>query len=476
MLDTVSYASADTSQWFSGFSANSPHHGRHTYTDKISSRLQLGSSARITNVLGGAAVKGRVASVANSIEAELAYPEYRDYETRLAVFDQETRGNERIQAIARAGFFLDGCVLKCFKCGITITFRTYSCTTSGDITADHLRRSPQCAYAKSEQLRQLMRSSANERLRTFAGRWTQSIPNESLLAKTGFYVDPNGDGVPECAFCRIKISSWSPNEHPFDTHGRLAPFCPFVVDPPQDAIGYDICGTGPYGQAVPNAVTHSAPQYPNLASPKARMSTFDTWRGLVDPEALVETGLFFLKEGDSTKCYHCGIGFQGWQETDVPWEEHARLSPNCELIRLRRKQKIEGLQESPGEKNPLTFLREGKIQLESRDGEVPAPPSVSTKLNPPQEGSCSIFNTPEGLSQSATSSSRALNNSNIKIFSSPGSRNTESLTCKVCLVRQRETVMLPCNHFVTCATCAATLTHCPMCGTDIEQLFRPTSN
>jgi septal ring factor EnvC (AmiA/AmiB activator) len=44
-----------------------------------------------------------------------------------------------------------------------------------------------------------------------------------------------------------------------------------------------------------------------------------------------------------------------------------------------------------------------------------------------------------------------------------------SVTCIVCLDRNRECVLMPCAHYVLCADCASELRDCPICRAHIEQ-------
>ena len=37
---------------------------------------------------------------------------------------------------------------------------------------------------------------------------------------------------------------------------------------------------------------------------------------------------------DNTACFACGKNLDGWSETDSPYNEHARHSRECELVRL----------------------------------------------------------------------------------------------------------------------------------------------
>jgi baculoviral IAP repeat-containing protein 7/8 len=51
------------------------------------------------------------------------------------------------------------------------------------------------------------------------------------LSRNGFYyVGPNDDNV-KCAFCRLEISRWAPDDNIASEHGRHNPACPFITHP-----------------------------------------------------------------------------------------------------------------------------------------------------------------------------------------------------------------------------------------------------
>ena len=52
----------------------------------------------------------------------------------------------------------------------------------------------------------------------------------------------------------------------------------------------------------------------------------------------------------------------------------------------------------------------------------------------------------------------------------------EARQCAVCLLKERETVLLPCRHSVMCSTCTQHVQHssgrCPLCRGAIESSLR----
>jgi hypothetical protein len=48
----------------------------------------------------------------------------------------------------------------------------------------------------------------------------------------------------------------------------------------------------------------------------------------------------------------------------------------------------------------------------------------------------------------------------------------ESPECVVCLTNPKDTTLLPCRHFVTCAECLDRLEKCPLCRGPIKSYLR----
>lgn len=299
-----------------------------------------------------------------------------------------------------------------------------------------------------------MRSSLEGRRKTFCGRWSRFKPSGDDLARSGFYLADEPDSVPECAFCRGKITIWPVDEHPFDVHGRLFPGCSFVLAPPSYVISYDECGTGkPREASVQRTIA-----FPSMTSASSRRVTFDSWRGKVSRESLVEAGFFATGQRDAVKCFNCGVGLENWLEGDQPWEEHAKVSPNCELIRCRGRRPVErqlwagnpGLGKTPPELERKTPLLPVEVALlshqESRQQRV-----SPSKLRSSSEGR------PRGVTKATAGESPCL----------------PQTICIACQKAHRDSVIVPCGHFVLCHCCASGMSTCPVCGTKILQLIKP---
>eukprot|EP01083_Nonionella_stella_P046275 123879_1 len=86
-----------------------------------------------------------------------------------------------------------------------------------------------------------------------------------------------------------------------------------------------------------NWAMRSGAQYPELADPSVRISTFDEmpemWPHRVpSARTLARAGFFFSPSEDMPDkcvCFHCGIALVGWEQSDVPALEHLVQAPTC---------------------------------------------------------------------------------------------------------------------------------------------------
>ncbi|XP_053486920.1 E3 ubiquitin-protein ligase XIAP isoform X2 [Ictalurus furcatus] len=75
-----------------------------------------------------------------------------------------------------------------------------------------------------------------------------------------------------------------------------------------------------------------------MKSEDARLKTFSNWPSWspVQPHDLVQAGMFYVPESnrqeDRVQCFCCAGMLVNWEEGDDPWQEHARVYPDCLFI------------------------------------------------------------------------------------------------------------------------------------------------
>lgn len=352
------------------------------------------------------------------------------------------------------------------------------------------RRSRHSSFTE-EELGQLNLYSESDRLLTFEN-WNVPFIDKKDLASAGFYYINRGDQV-RCPFCHIGVGRWMVNDDPLSEHEKHSPHCTFVcarksaaesheeVDPeliqadeagPRSFSGEDTCGPfGIQGRQSPVLVLETmsrrtmneklninctnSPRFALYSTHSDRWETYDNWplNSPISPEALCEAGFFYTGEEDKAVCFHCGGALHHWDPTDEPWVEHALWFPNCryvlsvkgqKFVDSARKRKHEGLTRTREEiQAAIDVFREFVGQdVNKVNSEVKVDDSSS-------EGSSGY--------ESEPSSSQEI---------SANDKKTETdsrLTCLICLEAERDSILLPCYHVVTCLNCANQLTKCCFC-------------
>ena len=66
-----------------------------------------------------------------------------------------------------------------------------------------------------------------------------------------------------------------------------------------------------------------------------RFLSFQKFPSAFDKKALAASGFYYTGQGDSVRCFKCGIILHSWDESDNIDLEHYKHSPSCSLIRKR---------------------------------------------------------------------------------------------------------------------------------------------
>lgn len=260
-----------------------------------------------------------------------------------------------------------------------------------------------------------------DKLRTFRG-WPHRFLRPEDLARAGFHYTKDRDLV-VCEDCGVTIGDWQQSDDPLLEHKKWSPNCRFLKNLAPTAPAEDTCG--PYGirPMLPKDHRRMGPRYPMFTTKEERLKTFRDWPKSLKqkPEELAEAGFFYMNVGDKTTCFYCGVGCKDWEENDVPWEEHAKWSPDCIFLKLHK-----------GEE----FARSFTPKCEAAQVEETTEEKVANKKEE---------------EEAVTSDNKVI--------------------CKVCYNNEVGVAFVPCGH-AACLDCAAALTRCHICRAPIENFIR----
>jgi baculoviral IAP repeat-containing protein 7/8 len=203
-------------------------------------------------------------------------------------------------------------------------------------------------------------------------------------------------------------------------------------------------------------VPHRSPLIPSFVSPVSRLKSFERWCGPINPEILVECGLFHSGIGDVVICFHCAARLDCWRDEDDVWICHSRWHPQCEFV-LANKGPVYVREVRRIHSRLIESAFEDLIELAKKQGKVL---DLNFLKNVPDE--YLINKTIEQSKEIA----KAMNSDKMEI------EPRETVLCRICCEKEKNTVFLPCTHLLACSSCAVSVNKCPYCRLPVEGTFK----
>ncbi|AAK85597.1 IAP-1 [Epiphyas postvittana nucleopolyhedrovirus] len=251
-----------------------------------------------------------------------------------------------------------------------------------------------------------------ERHNSFENYPIDNVAFVNSLIINGFRYQ-NVDDAVMCEYCSAVIKNWHEDDCVEFVHATLSPYCVYANKIAQNENFANNLSTNAF------LVTPGKPicVYSRLTHTNARKSTFeDYWPAALQHLVanISEAGMFHTKLGDETACFFCDCRVRDWLPNDDPWQRHAIANPQCYFVVCIKGDEFCNAVRQRDELAPLQSV----VALEH----------VS---------------------------------------------NDENMECKICLERQRDTVLLPCRHFCVCMQCYFALDNkCPTCRQDVTDFVK----
>lgn len=340
---------------------------------------------------------------------------------------------------------------------------------------DYLPESP---YERMRPLRE----SFDKRLHTF-NNWHHTSVNPLDLVRDYFYYLGIDDKC-QCTQCGGVLGGWSLGDNVHREHRKHFPDCPFIqqclqnpepINPPQGYVsqGYNFGAQNPE-QSVPMETSQTPADKPGVTRPKyreyaleqTRLASFTGWPTQMKqkPDALAQSGFFYLGQGDKVKCFYCGGILWDWDPSDEPNTEHAKWFPKCPWLSLSKGDAfVEKVQKdmmnmtmnpSQPEETAVKVVEDTQPKIVSGT----QPSSSSTATGP---ASSKNYSTESHLNETEKINLQEVIEENRRI--------KEEKQCKICMDADVSVVFFPCGHLACCPKCAVPLEICPICRKPIEK-------
>lgn len=159
----------------------------------------------------------------------------------------------------------------------------------------------------------------------------------------------------------------------------------------------------------------------------------------VSKESLAQGGFYYksINRISYVICPYCHLKIGGWLSPEKTFIKHFRLAPKCRFIRMLVLEII----------NPLDITMDFKRLASLYDYNASIISQVEFKGD-----ILSVFD--------------ELNVLDIE-------RNiTHEMRCVICYTRQRDVLLLNCNHLCCCSRCSELIGTCPICRRNIENVLK----
>ena len=285
-----------------------------------------------------------------------------------------------------------------------------------------------------------MENEENRR-ETFRLKWKKEYNvDPEILIKNHFWYTGFNDLV-ECSFCYGRLSHWKQGDDVVQKHDENFPEC----------------------KKTYNKIRWEKPRYeikhPNYASLSSRMESYAEC-DFSTPQ-FPEAGLFYTGSGDSVTCFSCGGTLSDWQIDDEPMEEHIFwFGDECKFLLERYDKKHTEMMICARKMRYATLWDDQKPKI-----------SKLFRIALNQHSRSRIYEEME-LTLNRLIYNHKPPTHDVEELREKVEALKEDKCCKICLTGERNTLFLPCVHFVSCNRCGTLLKDCPLCKKHIVSTLK----
>ncbi|XP_033101310.1 baculoviral IAP repeat-containing protein 3-like [Anneissia japonica] len=259
--------------------------------------------------------------------------------------------------------------------------------------------------------------------------------------------------------------------------------------------------------------------FPKFEDEEDRVKTFRNWpHDRPDGRSMSEAGFFYGGFEDNARCFFCGILLCRWEPDDLPLSEHAEHGSSCLWLRRKTKEtliskinfasefgfdsdviakvvsdhlerkgqvfsltyevlvssiidfdengtddrKKDGVEDPSKHEGLVSLIAELRLEEDAED-ERPERKEEEEEVRAPVESYTNKVRVGDDDDNDAKSRGDLLRElTDLK----------DEMSCKVCMDRDSNVLLTPCNHLVCCDSCSVRLALCPICRTKVDEVVK----
>lgn len=201
-------------------------------------------------------------------------------------------------------------------------------------------------------------------------------------------------------------------------------------------------------------------------SESVRLKSFEGWlfpENNILVSRLVLCGFYYSRISDRCICFECGLELTRSEFLNNPWIEHYQWYPNCKFLIEQRNKNISSQDRMV---DILVFTGQREYEIRTMEENYMSD-ETGIFISPPESVNINDFiydfDLPNNENENGNNIVTNEGESNSPNIENQHQINNERLLCKICFIREIETLLLPCKHLAICKICAENIQECVVC-------------
>ncbi|XP_025263093.1 baculoviral IAP repeat-containing protein 7-B-like isoform X2 [Camponotus floridanus] len=224
-------------------------------------------------------------------------------------------------------------------------------------------------------------------------------------------------------------------------------------------------------------------KHPNYRFYQTRFNSFISWPlvKIQTGQQLAEAGFFYTGQKDKVVCFYCGLILKEWTDYEDPWEAHYKWAATCfYILTIKGEDYLDSLHKDAyeRERRMVHISKKGKnlAHYVSPEKCAEALENIRIYEKDPQSLRNNIEDVTNNISPSKDENKEIKKKTVNKLLCDINAKTSDSkddILCIICFEKQRNILLKPCGHILTCADCYKTTLNvenykCSFCGEKVK--------